>query len=63
MNLESCSNLNHRKSDPPVRACPQCGGVVNARIAATRCSPEAHASRRKDGDVFCLHCATQLRTK
>jgi hypothetical protein len=58
---ESCSNLNHRRSDAPVRACPQCGGIVNARIAAKQCSEDAHASKRKDGDAFCLNCGTPLR--
>jgi hypothetical protein len=63
MNAETCSNLNHRRGDAPVRACPQCGGVVNARIATKQCSADAHASRRKDGDAYCLNCATPLRVR
>jgi hypothetical protein len=61
MMAESCSNLNHRRSDAPVRACPQCGGVVNAKIAAARCTAAEHASRLKDGDAFCLRCGAGLR--
>jgi hypothetical protein len=63
MTSADCSNLNHRRSAAPVRACPQCGGIVNARIAATRCSPEAHVAKRKKGDAFCFNCAAPLRGK
>ena len=29
----TCPNLNHRRTDAPVRFCPTCGGVVNGNAA------------------------------
>ena len=55
-----CDNLNHRRSDPPVGHCPQCGGVVNARIRAQPCSEAQHAAARRHQTVFCVDCGTQL---
>jgi hypothetical protein len=61
MNVQTCANFNHRKSDAPVRACPMCGGVVNARIPVKRCAEASHAARRRSGDAFCLDCGAVLR--
>jgi hypothetical protein len=56
-----CRNYNHGRRDPPVRACPMCGELVNAKIATKRCSSAEHADRRKAGDRFCVDCAGVLR--
>jgi hypothetical protein len=55
-----CNNLNHRRTDPPVGHCPQCGGVVNADIPAQQCSETHHAAARRDRGTFCVDCGTQL---
>ena len=60
MNATSCSNLNHRRSDAPVRFCPQCGEVVNRGVAKSRCRESEHAHRRQNGDEFCVHCGERL---
>lgn len=60
--MQHCPNFNHRRSNPPVRGCPTCGGVVNTQIRAERCSDAEHASRRKNGDMFCTGCCLRLRT-
>jgi hypothetical protein len=63
MYAERCPNFNHRRSDAPVRVCPMCGEVVNAKVVAKRCSDTEHAGRRKNGDLFCTGCGEQLRKK
>jgi hypothetical protein len=55
-----CDNLNHRRRDPPVGYCPQCGGTVNDRLPARSCSEAQHAAARRDRSLFCVHCGTQL---
>ena len=60
MNATSCPNLNHRRSDAPVRVCPQCGEVVNRDVAIKRCSERGHAQKRQNGDEFCVDCGEQL---
>ena len=60
MNATSCSNLNHRRSDAPVRFCPQCGEVVNRGVVLKRCGEGAHAQKRRSGDGFCVDCGEQL---
>jgi len=56
-----CSNLNHRRSDSPVRFCPQCGTVVNAHITTRHCSEANHARSRRNQNVFCVDCGDMLR--
>lgn len=56
-----CPNLNHRRSDAPVRSCPTCGGVVNDKIRSIHCTDLDHARRRKAGDMYCTGCSEQLR--
>jgi hypothetical protein len=63
MREDRCPNFNHGRSQPPVHACPSCGGVVNARILVKNCSEAQHGQRRRNGDAFCVDCATRLRVK
>lgn len=58
--LNPCDNLNHRRTDPPVGHCPQCGGVVNATIRAQPCNETMHAAARRIQTVFCVDCGIQL---
>lgn len=55
-----CPNLNHRRSDAPVRCCPGCGGIVNAKVSAIRCASARHDDQRRGGSVFCVNCGEQL---
>jgi hypothetical protein len=59
--VRSCTNLNHRRSDAPVRHCPSCGGVVNAKVTLGRCTAVRHDSQRRGGSIFCVDCGEQLR--
>lgn len=63
MRGERCPNFNHGRRDPPVRACPMCGGIVNTLIPVKRCTDAEHADKRKSGDAFCVDCGTGLRVK
>jgi len=56
----SCDNMNHRRANPPVGHCPQCGGVVNARIRAQPCSETQHAAARRRQTAFCVGCGARL---
>lgn len=58
--LNLCGNMNHRRRDAPVGHCPECGGVVNARLAAGGCSESTHAAARRRQSRFCVDCGTQL---
>jgi hypothetical protein len=55
-----CDNMNHRRRDAPVGHCPQCGGVVNDRIAANACSEDKHSDARRRQSTFCVDCGAQL---
>ena len=55
-----CANLNHRRTHAPVRHCPGCGGIVNDKVSARRCSDVQHASARRERSVFCVDCGTRL---
>jgi len=61
MTRTPCENLNHRRSDAPVRFCPQCGAVVNARIAARRCNEASHDRSRRNHNFFCVDCGEMLK--
>ncbi len=63
MTPNPCSNLNHRRSDSPVRFCPQCGAVVNAHISTRRCSEANHARSRRNQNFFCVDCGDMLRLR
>ena len=55
-----CDNMNHRRTNSPVPHCPQCGGVVNARLATGHCDEAKHAASRRRQSVFCVECGAQL---
>ncbi len=55
-----CGNMNHRRSDAPLSHCPECGGVVNAAIRPQPCNDAQHAAARRQQNVFCVNCGTQL---
>jgi len=55
-----CENLNHRRTNAPVRHCPLCGGVVNEGVCAKQCSETRHAAARRQRTVFCVDCGAQL---
>ena len=56
----ACANMNHRRSNAPVRFCPTCGEVVNAKVAIKRCPEELHGRRRREQSQFCVDCGEQL---
>jgi predicted RNA-binding Zn-ribbon protein involved in translation (DUF1610 family) len=62
MRPTSCPNLNHRRSNAPVRFCPKCGEVVNAGIPIKRCSEADHARKRREMEAYCIDCGAQLIT-
>jgi len=55
-----CSNMNHRRADAPVRYCPECGAVVNARLPVRECSEKEHAAARRTQNKFCVDCGTRV---
>ena len=57
---QRCENLNHRRSDAPVRHCPICGDVVNETLPIRRCPQDDHARMRRERNGFCVHCGEQL---
>lgn len=57
---DACDNMNHRRRDAPVGHCPQCGGVVNARVKSPSCSESKHAAARRRQSIFCVDCGTRL---
>jgi hypothetical protein len=54
-----CGNMNHGRTNAPVRFCPMCGGKINMKIT-TRCDANKHASQRKDRLSFCCDCGEKL---
>jgi hypothetical protein len=60
MKAAICPNLNHRRSNAPVRFCPRCGEAVNSAVAIKRCSELVHAQRRQNREDFCVDCGEQL---
>ena len=58
-----CSNLNHRRSDAPVRHCPTCGETVNAKVTTARCPTVRHDTQRRGGSLFCVDCGERLSTR
>jgi predicted RNA-binding Zn-ribbon protein involved in translation (DUF1610 family) len=55
-----CGNLNHRRTDAPVRHCPDCGEVVNPAVRVRRCLESRHAERRRSRSNYCVDCGEQL---
>jgi hypothetical protein len=57
---ERCPNMNHGRWNPPVRYCPTCSEVVNARIAIPVCGNEKHARNLRARNTFCADCGERL---
>lgn len=60
MQRNICPNLNHGRTNPPVRYCSQCGTVVNGNLIAEKCSEEEHARKRRNRNKYCVDCGEQL---
>lgn len=56
----TCPNMNHKRADAPVSHCPNCGGVVNAKVRAAPCREVDHADARRRQTDFCVNCGEQL---
>jgi hypothetical protein len=61
--MPSCPNLNHRRSDAPVRFCPSCGEIVNDKVNTIRCLATRHDVQRRNQSIFCVDCGQQLATR
>lgn len=55
-----CNNLNHGRSNAPVRHCPTCGEVVNDAVKKETCSEEKHAIQRRQRSTYCVDCGLRL---
>ena len=55
-----CANLNHCRTNVPVRHCPTCGEVVNDALSTMACSEDKHASGRRRGSTYCTDCGKRL---
>jgi hypothetical protein len=55
-----CQNMNHGRRNSPVRGCPDCGEVVNARIPPRACGEAEHARRRREQSTYCVDCGRRL---
>ena len=60
MRMTSCPNLNHRRSKPTIRFCPQCGERVNGDVAVKPCTQTGHAEKRQHREAYCIDCGEQL---
>lgn len=56
---ERCANMNHSRSNAPIKFCPTCGEIVN-RLAQGRCDKITHMALRKDRHAFCTTCGEKL---
>jgi hypothetical protein len=56
----NCRNLNHGRTNVPVRFCSMCGELVNGRISSIGCNEEKHATTRRQMNKFCVDCGEQL---
>jgi hypothetical protein len=54
-----CTNMNHGRTNAPVKYCPSCGDTVN-QAANTRCDAAKHADQRKSRNAFCVDCGKSL---
>ena len=60
MKPNRCPNLNHRRNDASVRYYPNCGQIVNDRIAVKTCRKETHRTKRMAFSKFCCDYGEQL---
>lgn len=51
--------MNHGRSNPTIRFCPNCGESINRR-ATGRCDHNKHAELRKQRHTFCYDCGKSL---
>jgi hypothetical protein len=56
----NCPNMNHSRSNAPVRFCPSCGEKFSSTAPKVSCDEAKHASRRKDRNAFCHDCGKKL---
>jgi hypothetical protein len=57
--VNRCPNMNHGRSNPTIRFCPNCGESINRR-ATGRCDHNKHAELRKQRHTFCYDCGKSL---
>ena len=55
-----CPNLNHCRTNVPVRICPECGEIVNDSIPVRQCDEQEHTAGRRNRQMYCMHCGEQL---
>jgi hypothetical protein len=60
MAQRNCPNLNHRRSDAPVRCCSAFGEVVNQEFPIQTCLEAEHAKKRRNQDKYCVDRGEQL---
>lgn len=60
MQEKPCPNLNHRRTNVPVRFCPMCGEMVNSKIPAQVCNEEKHTKSKRIQNIYCMDCGEQL---
>jgi hypothetical protein len=56
----NCPNFNHRRTNAPVRFCPECGEVVNGNIPMRKCTEEGLAIMRRNGNKYCVDYGEKL---
>ena len=60
MREQRCPNDNHGRAVVTVRCCPNCGGIVNAKVPIRSCPKEEHALARRRQHTFCMNCGERL---
>lgn len=61
MSNKRCPNMNHGKSNPGVKFCPNCGEKFAAFVGAKVCTVERHRHQLKSGGHYCYDCGKNLR--
>ena len=56
-----CPNMNHGRTNAPIRHCPNCGELLNAAIRKG-CDDAKHKILRRDRSIFCHDCGKKLST-
>jgi hypothetical protein len=60
MYQKQCPNMNHSRSNTPVRYCPNCGEQVG-NLNMVKCDTQKHDYRRKERDHYCVDCGKSLK--